>query len=78
MNNPFNNGLKPTGINLPIPQGGIQVGNQIMYPDTQGNLHPTPGQAINSNMNVERDFSRGASGGCSQDPAKVPNQGSGS
>ena len=67
-----------SGTQLPIPTGGIQVGNRIMYPDSQGFLHPTPGQAINSNMNIERDFSRGISGGCSQDPAKVPNQSSGS
>lgn len=70
--------LPPLGSGLQLPTGGIPVGNRVMFPDSLGNLHATPGQAINSNMNVERDLSRGVSGGCSQDPAKVPNQGSGS
>ncbi|MEK7472939.1 MAG: hypothetical protein AAB625_02790 [Patescibacteria group bacterium] len=56
----------------PIPQGGIQVGNGVMYPDLQGNLHPTAGGAINSNQGIESDFSRGASGGCNQDADRVP------
>ena len=68
-----NNGLPTTQL----PVGAIQVGNTVMYPDLQGNLHPTPGQAINSNMGIESDLSRGASGGCTQDPGKVPTQGSG-
>lgn len=63
-----NNGLPTTQV----PVGAIVVGNTVMYPDLQGNLHPTPGQAINSNMRVESDFTRGGSGGCTQDPGKVP------
>jgi len=38
-----------------------------------GGLHSTPGGAIGENMRVEGDQSRGASGGCNQDPGKVPN-----
>lgn len=68
-----NNGLPP----LQIPFGGIQVGNTIQYPDLKGNLFPTPGQAINSNMGSESDLSRGGSGGCTQDPGKVPTPSSG-
>lgn len=69
-----NNGIIPPSQ---IPVGGIQVGNTIQYPDLKGNLFPTPSQAINSNMGFESDFSRGASGGCTQDPGKVPTQSSG-
>ncbi len=50
----------------------VQVGNTVMYPDNQGNLHTTPQGAISENMRTESDYSRGAAGGCSQDPAKVP------
>lgn len=50
----------------------IQVGGRTMYPDSQGMLHPTPGEAIGENQRVESDQSRGASGGCNQDASKVP------
>lgn len=50
----------------------VQVGNQTMYVDSQGGLHKEPSDAIAENMRVESDQSRGASGGCNQDPAKVP------
>ena len=71
---PLDNSGLPT---TQLPVGAIPVGNTVMYPDLQGNLHPTASQAINSNMRIESDFSRGASGGCTQDPGKVPTQGSG-
>jgi len=65
------NGLPdPTGQQ--IPQGDIPVGGRIMYPDLQGNLHNTPGGAINSNQGIESDYSRGGSGGCNQDADRVP------
>lgn len=50
----------------------IQVGDRTMYPDNQGGLHTTPAEAIAANQRTETDFSRGASGGCGQDPSKVP------
>ncbi len=56
----------------PIPQGGIQIGNRVMYPDLKGDLYPTPGAAINSNQGIESDYSRGGSGGCNQDADNVP------
>lgn len=55
-----------------LPPGGMPVGNGVMYPDLQGNLHPTPGEAINANQRVESDYSRGGSGGCGQDAGRVP------
>lgn len=61
----------PLGKNLPI--GGIRVGNSIGYPDINGVIHSTPGAAIDSNMGIESDFSRGSSGGCPQTPSLVPN-----
>lgn len=66
----MNDPKKPPEPQLPV--GGIQIGNQIMYPDLQGNLHPTAGGAINSNQRIEGDFSRGGSGGCNQDADNVP------
>ena len=57
---------------IQIPVGGIQVGNTVMYPDLQGNLHPTANDAINSNQRVESDYSRGGSGGCNQDADRIP------
>jgi hypothetical protein len=57
---------------LPLPPGAIPVGSGVMYPDLQGGLHPTPGAAIGENQRLESDFSRGVSGGCGQDPGKVP------
>ena len=62
----------PVGGSSQLPAGGIQVGNRVMYPDLLGNLHPVPGQAINSNQRVEGDLSRGSSGGCNQEASKVP------
>jgi len=61
----------------PIPPGGISVGNTIRYPDLRGDLHRTPGDAINANQGMESDLSRGASGGCGQDPSRVPDPRSG-
>lgn len=55
-----------------IPPGAIPVGNGYQYPDMQGDLHKTPGEAINSNQRIESDYSRGASGGCGQDADRVP------
>lgn len=55
-----------------IPAGGIQIGNRIMYPDLQGNLHDTPGEAIINNQRIENDYSRGGSGGCGQDADRIP------
>jgi len=70
----FNNRFGPK---LPgsIPLGGIRVGNGIAFPDLQGNLHSTPDGAIAANQGLESSFSRGASGGCPQDPKQVPNTG---
>ncbi len=56
----------------PMPPGGIPVGGRVRYPDQQGDLHQTPGDAIEANQRIESDYSRGASGGCSQDPGWVP------
>lgn len=73
MNNGGPFGKNPFGPRLPpVPLGGIRVGNGIQYPDIQGNLHSTPGEAIESNMGIESDLSRGGSGRCPQDPTKVP------
>ncbi|PJE69018.1 hypothetical protein COU96_02115 [Candidatus Shapirobacteria bacterium CG10_big_fil_rev_8_21_14_0_10_38_14] len=65
--NPFGN---PLGGGFP----SIQVGGRTKYPDIMGRLYDTPGQAIAANQRLEPDFSRGASGGCNQDPNKVPNR----
>lgn len=74
MPGPF--GPPPGGPGGPPPDPfGTDVGSRRMYPDLQGNLHPTPGGAINSNQRIESDYSRGASGGCNQDPRNVPNPG---
>lgn len=43
------------------------------YPDSQGWLHPTPEEAIRENQRTESDYGRGNTGGCTQDPANVPN-----
>lgn len=56
-----------------LPVGGIRVGNRIMFPDLSGNLHSTPGSAINSNINFEKNNGRGMTGGCGQDPKQAPN-----
>ena len=58
----------PFGSGFP----SIPVGNRVMFPDSQGGLHSTPGGAISENMRVEVDQSRGTSGGCGQSPANVP------
>ena len=64
--------MKPGPEPQNLPDGAVQVGNRIMYPDLKGDLHPTAGQAINSNQRVESDYSRGASGGCGQEASNVP------
>jgi hypothetical protein len=43
-----------------------------LYVDVGGDTHLTPGEAIEANRRLEGDFSRGASGGCGQDPSLVP------
>jgi len=58
-----------------IPPGGIKVGDRIMYPDLKGNLQRSPQDAIRANMDIERDMTRGTSGGCGQDPDYIPYQG---
>lgn len=68
FDNPFDRGLPEP----PLPPGGIRVGNQVRYPDLQGDLHSTPGDAIDANRRLESDYSRGASGGCGQDPSRIP------
>lgn len=55
----------------PIPTGGIRVGNRILYPDLNGDLHSTPGETINANQRIEDSIGRGLTGGCGQDPSKV-------
>lgn len=50
----------------------VQVGGRTMYPDNQGFLHSTPSGAVSEDMRTETDMSRGASGGCGQDPDQVP------
>lgn len=74
MGRPFGGGgfggnpsRKPLGGGFP----SIQVGGRTMYPDIQGELHTTPAEAILANQRLEPDFSRGASGGCNQDPDKA-------
>jgi len=54
-----------------VPPGAIPVGNRFMYPDTQGGLHKGLDGAINENMRIEGDQSRGTSGGCHQDPGRI-------
>lgn len=66
---------KASQANEQLPPGAIRVGNQIRYPDSQGDLHKNPQEAIRSNMRIESDYSRGASGGCGQDPENIPYQG---
>jgi hypothetical protein len=48
------------------------VGGRRMYIDSTGGLHPTPASAINESMRIEGDLSRGAAGGCGQDPSRAP------
>jgi len=55
-----------------VPPGAMVVGNYIMWPDSQGGLHPTPQGMISENMRVEPDQSRSAAGGCGQDLSLVP------
>lgn len=57
-----------SGGNFP----SVEVGNRIMYPDSQRNLHSTPSEAISENQRTESDQSRGASGGCGQDSDRAP------
>jgi hypothetical protein len=63
----FNNPFGP-----PVPPGAIPAGNGFLYPDLNGGLHKTPGDAIAENQRLESDYSRGASGGCGQTPENVP------
>lgn len=58
------------GINTGVPS--IQVGERTMYPDNSGGLHTKPSEAIAANMRDEAATSRGAAGGCPQDPDNVP------
>lgn len=55
-----------------IPPGAIPVGSSYGYPDMNGNIHKTPGEAIKSNQRLENDYSRGSSGGCGQNPDLIP------
>lgn len=59
---------EPSGSKYP----SIQVGKHTMYPDNIGGLHKDPSEAIAENMRSESDLSRGASGGCGQDPDLAP------
>lgn len=63
--------LGPRPLGQP-PLGGVHVGNGVGYPDSEGWIHPTPGQAVEENQRRESDQSRGGSGGCPQDPCQVP------
>jgi len=54
-----------------LPPGAIQIGKYIRYPDITGGLHTTAEGALTENQLKETDFSRGASGGCNQDPSKA-------
>lgn len=54
-----------------VPLGGIEVGKRIMYPDLGGDLHSTPEEALKANQRLEVERSRGASGGCNQDPDRI-------
>ena len=67
----------PDPPDRPVPPGAVPAGEGYMYPDMQGDLHKTPEEAINANQRFERDYSRGASGGCSQDPFDFPPRGGG-
>lgn len=59
----------------PPPPGSIPVGNGFRYPDLGGDLHRSAQEAIEANQRVEGDMSRGASGGCGQDPSQIPDPG---
>lgn len=50
----------------------VEVGGRTMYPDSHGGLHTTPSGAVAESQRTESDDSRGASGGCNQDPGNVP------
>jgi hypothetical protein len=42
-----------------------------IYIDINGGIHLTPEGAISENQRIEADYTRGASGGCNQDPTKA-------
>jgi hypothetical protein len=42
-----------------------------IYIDITGGIHLTPEGALSENQRLEGDFTRGASGGCPQDPSKA-------
>lgn len=58
-----------------LPDGARIVGGHVVYPDINGDLHRSAEEAIKSNQRVESDYSRGASGGCGQDPSSIPPRG---
>lgn len=43
-----------------------------LYVGTDGFLRSDPQETVSSNMGSEGDYSRGASGNCTQDPNNVP------
>jgi len=49
----------------------VNVAGKTRYVDSTGGLHRTVAEAISANMRVEKEFSRGTSGGCGQDPGNV-------
>jgi len=55
-----------------VPPGAIPAGNGWLYPDSQGGTHRSGEEAIRENQRIEGDQSRGGSGGCGQDPSRVP------
>ena len=49
----------------------MEVGGKRMYPDNEGFLHPTPGEAISVNQRLEENFNHVTGGNCGQDPSKA-------
>jgi hypothetical protein len=46
-------------------------GPQTFYPGIDGVLYTSKEAALRANMGVESDYTRGASGACTQDPSKA-------
>lgn len=46
-------------------------GPQTYYPGIDGLAYFDPSKAIEANQRVESDYTRGASGGCNQDPSRL-------
>ncbi len=64
----------PKGRGTSTSSGGypsVTIGGKEYYPDNTGLLHSTVEGAISANQRMEPDLSRGASGGCGQDPSKA-------